>query len=151
MRPLLSLALKGWTSGSSWNRDCRNCFTQFRTSSHGLELPVRVHPNSERLPLCVNHEWNTGSSSPEVSSPTASPHSLLRPIGLRTSTSTRRLTSTGFLNLLTLHSLESASHISGQIRSWGCSLQSFVPLVQPYSVSSASTLMTLGNVWPTTN
>jgi hypothetical protein len=38
---------------------------------------------------------------------------------------------------------EPAGPISYRIRSWGFALQSFVPLVQPYAVSDAPTLLTL--------
>jgi hypothetical protein len=37
---------------------------------------------------------------------------------------------------------EPGSLVSCRIRSWGCTLQSFAPLAQPYAVSGATTLMT---------
>jgi hypothetical protein len=83
------------------------------------------------------------TSSREVSRPfSVSPHRAAASIGR--AFHTRSPAPSGFLNLMTPSSAPvPGGLVSCHIRSWGCTLQSFVPPVQPYAVSGAAPLLSL--------
>jgi hypothetical protein len=77
--------------------------------------------------------------------PTAFPRTRQQPVG-RVCLS-RPLASPGFLDLSTPSSASCLPAIvSGRIRSWGCTLQSLPPPVQPYAVSGARYPPDVGSV-----
>ena len=83
----------------------------------GLLLPFRVLPSSERPPGWPTSGW-LGSSSLEVCSPTVCSRAESRH-GAPGLPHPRRLTSSGFHNLLTLDDSSPADRVSGRIHSWG--------------------------------
>jgi hypothetical protein len=82
-------------------------------------------------------------SSLEVSAPTAYPHAALQ-LAVSGLPRPTRLTPTGFLNLWTLHRFRVCWPYFRPGPLLGFALQSFVPHTQPYAVSDAHTLMSLG-------
>jgi hypothetical protein len=123
--------------------------TQSRQSSLGLRLPFRVRPRSERPPCQRDRsharvtEATLDGASLEVCAPTASPRAAAAAFSASGLPRPRRLTPSGFLNLLTLHSCRACRPYFRPDPLLGFSLQSFAPHPQPYAVSGASTLMSL--------
>jgi hypothetical protein len=123
--------------------------TQSRQSSHGLRLPFRVRPRCERPPYQRDRsharvtEVTLDGASLEVCAPTAFPRAAAAAFSAPGLPRPRRLTPSGFLNLLTLHSCRACRPYFRPDPLLGFSLQSFAPHPQPYAVSGACTLMSL--------
>jgi hypothetical protein len=88
-------------------------------------------------------EATLDGASLEVSAPTAFPRAAAAASSVSGLPRPRRLTPSGFLNLLTLHSCRACRTYFRPDPLLGFSLQSFAPRPQPYTVSGASALMSL--------
>jgi len=114
----LPLVSKNRAPGSSRCRDFRNRSTQIRNPLVGFDSPSEfARATSGR------HTMETTSASSTAPPLRFGPLQRIpaRGCSLRVLAlpQQRRLTSSGFLNLLTLHRPAPASHVSGRIRSWG--------------------------------
>jgi hypothetical protein len=133
----------GWSPGSSRNR-----IPETPCSISGLlsrACALLQSPPSLEWPPLLSHEAKSDAAPPlRFSSPSAFPHPEQRPRwpGLPHPTAcTFRFSRP----LGALVRTEPAGLVSCQIRSWGCALQSFAPLSQPYVVSDAAPPVTLGS------
>jgi hypothetical protein len=132
---------RSWATGSSQLPAPGSLRKKTRESSHGLVLSFRVH-QARAAARAFHPRGGLGprGSSHEVSSPSASP----RPGQRHRWPGLPRPTASAFRFSQPPDALirpEPAGLVSCRIRSWGCALQSLAPLVQPYAVSGASTLL----------
>jgi len=138
-----ALGRKDRTSGSSRNRDCRDrCYTIPPLLSWA-STPLQSAP--EKRAAAISAWPKPRSTAPPVRfcAPTASPRAAAAAFGAPGLPRPGRLTPSGFLNLLALHSCRACRPYFRPDPLMGFSLQSFAPRPQPYTVSGASTLMSL--------